>query len=112
MAETALAPSKQQKLDDVMIAMDVVDMLRHREDLVRRELDNDGRERELIARLRQIYHDQGIEVPDHVLAEGSRRSTTAVLSIHRRRQAGSAPCSPCGPRGRRMASAWAWPWPS
>ena len=36
MAETALAPSKQQKLDDVMIAMDVVDMLRHREDLVRR----------------------------------------------------------------------------
>ena len=70
MAETAVAPSKPQTLDDVMIAMDVVDTLRHREDLVRRELNEEGRESELIARLRQIYRDQGIEVPDHVLAEG------------------------------------------
>ncbi len=70
MAETALAPSKPQTLDDVMIAMDVVDTLRHREDLVRRELNEEGRESELIARLRQIYRDQGIEVPDHVLADG------------------------------------------
>ena len=64
MAETGLAPSKPQTLDDVMIAMDVVDTLRHREDLVRRELNEEGRESELIARLRQIYRDQGIEVPD------------------------------------------------
>ena len=70
MADTALAPSKPQALDDVMIAMDVVDTLRHREDLVRRELNEEGRESELIARLRQIYKDQGIDVPDHVLAEG------------------------------------------
>jgi hypothetical protein len=70
MAETGLAPSQPQKLDDVMIAMDVVDTLRHREDLVRRELNEEGREGELIARLRQIYHDQGIEVPDSVLADG------------------------------------------
>jgi hypothetical protein len=59
-----------QTLDDFMIAMDVVDTLRHREDLVRRELNEAGRENELIARLRQIYLDQGIEVPDSVLAEG------------------------------------------
>src|SRR5262245_44775178 len=70
MAETALAPSKPQALDDIMVAMDVVDTLRHREDLVRRELNEEGRESELIARLRQIYRNQGIEVPDHVLAEG------------------------------------------
>jgi Family of unknown function (DUF6384) len=70
MAETGLAPSQPQKLDDVMIAMDVVDTLRHREDLVRRELNEEGREGELIARLRQIYHDQGIEVHDSVLADG------------------------------------------
>ena len=70
MTETALAPSRSQALDDVMIAMDVVDTLRHREDLVRRELDEEGRESELIARLRQIYRDQGIDVSDHVLAEG------------------------------------------
>ena len=34
MTDTGLAPSKPQTLDDVMIAMDVVDTLRHREDLV------------------------------------------------------------------------------
>ena len=104
MAETALAPSKPQKLDDVMIAMDVVDTLRHREDLVRRELNDEGRERELIARLRQIYHDQGIEVPDHVLAEGVKALDDSRFVY--------TPPPPCGPRGRRMASAWAWPWPS
>ena len=70
MTETGMAPSQPQSLDDVMIAMDVVDTLRHREDLVRRELNDEGREGELIARLRQIYRDQGIEVPDQVLAEG------------------------------------------
>jgi len=69
MTETALA-SRSQALDDLMIAMDVVDTVRHREDLVRRELNEEGRESDLIARLRQIYRDQGIEVSDHVLAEG------------------------------------------
>jgi hypothetical protein len=53
-----------------MIAMDVVDTLRHREGLVAREFDEAGREQELIARLKEIYRQQGIEVPDHVLAEG------------------------------------------
>jgi hypothetical protein len=65
-----MAPSPPKTLDDVMMAMDVVDTLRHRDDLVRRELNEDGREGDLIARLRQIYRDQGIEVPDQVLAEG------------------------------------------
>lgn len=57
-------------LDDVMLAMDVVDTLRHRQDLVLRELSGDDRDTALIARLREIYHDQGIEVPDHILREG------------------------------------------
>jgi hypothetical protein len=70
MAETAPVPGKPQALDDIMMAMDVVDTLRHREDLVRRELNEEGRRSELIARLRQIYRHQGIEVPDQVLAEG------------------------------------------
>ncbi len=70
MSETAVAAGAPQKLDDIMIAMDVVDTLRHREDLVRRELGEEQREAELIARLRKIYHDQGIEVPDRVLADG------------------------------------------
>ncbi|MCW5721518.1 MAG: hypothetical protein KIS86_10275 [Devosia sp.] len=57
-------------LDEVMLAMDVVDTLRHRQDLAIRELDGAAREAQLIARLRDIYHQQGIEVPDHILKEG------------------------------------------
>ncbi len=61
---------KTEKLDDVLLAMDVVDTLRHREQLVLRELDSEGREKELIERLREIYHAQGIEVPDRILKDG------------------------------------------
>lgn len=57
-------------LDDVMLAMDVVDTLRHRQDLVERELGTDSREKQLIDKLREIYRDQGIDVPDRVLKEG------------------------------------------
>ena len=57
-------------LDEVMLAMDVVDTLRHRQDLAVRELDSDAKERQLIDKLREIYHQQGIEVPDHILKEG------------------------------------------
>lgn len=53
-----------------MLAMDVVDTLRHRQDLVTRELEGVARERQLIERLRNVYHQQGIEVPDHILREG------------------------------------------
>lgn len=70
MTEPAVAAGKPHTLDDVMMAMDVVDTLRHREGLVRRELSEEDREAELIARLRKIYQDQGIEVPDSVLADG------------------------------------------
>jgi hypothetical protein len=70
MTETAVATGAPHRLDDVMIAMDVVDILRHRDDLVRRELGEEQREAELIARLRKIYQDQGIEVSDSVLGDG------------------------------------------
>jgi predicted transcriptional regulator len=70
MADTAAPTEKPQTLDELMIAMDVVDTLRHREDLVRRELDEEGREAELIERLKKIYHDQGIDVPERVLLDG------------------------------------------
>lgn len=57
-------------LDEVMLAMDVVDTLRHRQDLATRELAGITREQQLIEKLRDIYHQQGIEVPDHILKEG------------------------------------------
>ena len=57
-------------LDEVMLAMDVVDTLRHRQDLATRELGTDAKEKQLLDKLREIYHQQGIEVPDHILKEG------------------------------------------
>lgn len=58
------------KLDDVLLAMDVVDTLRHREQLVLSELDAGAREAALLARLKEIYAAQGIDVPDEILKEG------------------------------------------
>ena len=65
------APSKTP-LDDVMIAMDVVDTLRHDRSLVERELNDEARRKDLIDRLRKIYSGQGIEVPNRILEEGVR----------------------------------------
>jgi len=64
------AAAAKPPLDDVMLAMDVVDTLRHRQDLVARELSGEARERQLIEKLRAIYHEQGIEVPDAIIREG------------------------------------------
>ncbi len=62
--------TSSQPLDDVLLAMDVVDTLRHQEDILARELDASARKDKLIRRLREIYDAQGIKVPDHVLEEG------------------------------------------
>ncbi len=64
---TSAAPAK---LDDVMLAMDVVDTLRHREQLVSQELDTGERDDQLLERLRQIYASQGITVSQQILEEG------------------------------------------
>lgn len=64
------ATAEKAPLDDVMMAMDVVDTLRHNQDLVARELAGVDRETQLIDKLRELYHQQGIEVPDAILKEG------------------------------------------
>ncbi|MDA7737951.1 DUF6384 family protein [bacterium] len=60
------------KLEDLMAAMDVVDTLRHDQTVVAWELDQAGRRERLLARLKEMYLAQGIEVPNHVLKEGIR----------------------------------------
>ncbi|WP_292533601.1 DUF6384 family protein [Methylocystis sp.] len=72
MTETPTTPTQTASptLDDLMLAMDVVDTLRHDQRLVERELSLGYSDEALIERLRQIYRGQGIEVPDHVLEEG------------------------------------------
>jgi hypothetical protein len=68
MSETQLAT--KPPLDELMLAMDVVDTLRHRERLVERALSADDQDRELMARLKEIYAGQGISVSDTVLERG------------------------------------------
>lgn len=68
MAEAAA--STQPPLNDLMMAMDVVDTLRHGEALVERELSGEQRRVRMIERLREIYAAQGIEVSDRILADG------------------------------------------
>jgi len=60
----------KKPLDEVLVAMDVVDTLRHRDQALLKELDRTGRKADLIKRLREIYEAQGIEVPDHVIEQG------------------------------------------
>ena len=53
-----------------MLAMDVVDTLRHRQELVSEELRAGERDSALFERLRGIYAAQGIAVTDAILQEG------------------------------------------
>ena len=69
MSETSSTLTKQP-LDEVMLAMDVVDTLRHRRKLVDQELASDERDQVMMERLRKIYTAQGIEVSDRILEEG------------------------------------------
>jgi len=64
------ASGEPRKLDDVLLAMDVVDTLRHRTRVVDMELDADVREKQLIDRLKEIYGAQGIDVPEKILKDG------------------------------------------
>ena len=69
-AKPSAAGGATAPLDDIMLAMDVVDTMRHADRLVERELSADQREADLKDRLREIYHSQGIEVTDQILQEG------------------------------------------
>ena len=62
--------SEKFELSEVMLAMDIVDTLRHERSLVDRELQSEAREAELIEKLRKIYADQGLMVSDEVIADG------------------------------------------
>ena len=57
-------------LDELMLAMDVVDTLRHKELVLERELSVEERDAKLLEQLRQIYTSQGIVVTDEILRRG------------------------------------------
>lgn len=70
MATVAEVGANPAPLEDLMVAMDVVDTVRHRELIVDRELDAGTRRERLLARLKEIYTAQGIEVTDAALEAG------------------------------------------
>ena len=61
---------KPQTLDELMLAMDVVDTIRHSELVVERELAQGDRDAALKQRLRQLYQSQGIAVSDAEVEQG------------------------------------------
>ena len=95
--------SEKIELNEIMLAMDVVDTLRHQQSLVDREHGTDDHDQALIAKVRKIYADQGLEVSDAVIAAGvkalreerftytppkkSLQLTLAHLYVHRGRWA-------------------------
>lgn len=84
-------------LDETMMAMDVVDTIRHADRLVERELGGEERQQRLRQRLREIYHSQGIEVSDSVLDQG-------IMALEEKRFA----YTPKGEGWKRsLATAWA-----
>ncbi|MGB8719922.1 MAG: DUF6384 family protein, partial [Desulfobacterales bacterium] len=62
--------NQKTDLNDVMLAMDVVDTLRHAEAVLARELGREDQDRELVEKVKKIYASQGIEVSEAVVAEG------------------------------------------
>jgi len=61
---------EKASLDELMLAMDVVDTLRHKELVLERELTAEDRDAKLLAHLREIYTSQGVEVTDEILQRG------------------------------------------
>src|SRR5690348_1859396 len=70
MTDANVAVKEKAPLDELMLAMDVVDTLRHKELVLARELTAEDRDAKLLAQLREIYTSQGIEVTDEILQRG------------------------------------------
>ena len=87
-SHTVAAGKPAAKLDDLMMAMDVVDTLRHQEQLVARELGQGERDEALKARLRKIYESQGLEVTDRILDEGIQALKESRFTYERKGSAG------------------------
>ena len=94
---SAASAAESPRLNDTMLAMDVVDTLRHAEGLVERELGADQRASALKQRLREIYRTQGIDVPEHILDEGVAALEQSRFVYQRTPSSFS----------RRLATAWA-----
>ena len=69
-------------LDELMVAMDAVDALRHKEGIVQKELGSEERRKRFIEKLKAIYAEQGIEVTDEILEEGVKALEEERFTFH------------------------------
>lgn len=67
MTAEAVSGTTKPAFDDLMLAMDAVDTLRHETSLADTELSSGERQAALLLRLREYYRAQGIEVSDEIL---------------------------------------------
>ncbi len=77
-----MGDNQQVEMDDIMLAMDVVDTLRRRQALVDHELDSASREQELVEKVKSIYAAQGIEVSDETIAAGVQALRDERFAYH------------------------------
>ena len=80
MADIAQGGGAAPKLDELMLAMDVVDTLRHQEGLVEKALGEDSRDATLKERLRALYEGQGLKVSDRILDDGIRALKAGAMA--------------------------------
>ena len=59
-------------LDEVLLAMDAVDAIRHERNSVAKDLSEDEARAELVRRVRSQYEAQGIQVSDALIEEAIR----------------------------------------
>ena len=69
-------------LDELMVAMDAVDALRHKEGIVQKELGSEERRKHFIEKLKEIYAEQGIGVTDEILEEGVKALEEERFKFH------------------------------
>ena len=65
-------PVPAPALDEILLAMDAVDAIRHEQASVARDLSEDERRAELVRRVRTQYAGQGIQVSDAMIEEAIR----------------------------------------
>ncbi|MDR1826995.1 MAG: DUF6384 family protein [Methylobacteriaceae bacterium] len=81
-AEAAGDPPVQPEMDELIMAMDAVDTLRHEDALVLRELGQGERDAALKRRLRELYESQGLVVTDQILDEGIKSLREDRFAYH------------------------------
>ena len=81
---------EKASLDELMLAMDVVDTLRHKELVLARELEGEDRDAKLLEQLREIYTAKASPSRTRSCSAASTRCARSASSIRSRSRASRA----------------------